>query len=52
MTGVWCMIVNPLNAKTIYICSRVPVSQREDHIYMSRVERLLITHVRRDQGSP
>ena len=29
-------MVNPLNAKTIYICSRVPVSQREDHIYMSR----------------
>ena len=28
--------INPLNAKTIYICSRVPVSQREDHIYMSR----------------
>ena len=24
----------PLNAKTIYICSRVPVSQREDHIYI------------------
>ena len=25
---------NPLNAKTIYICSRVPASQREDHNYM------------------
>ena len=30
------LVVNPLNAKTIYICSCVPVSQREDHIYMSR----------------
>ena len=44
--------LNPLNAKTIYICSRVPVSQREDHIYMSRVERLLTMHVRRDRGRP
>ena len=33
--------VNPLNADCIYICTRVPVSQRGLHIYMQRVECLL-----------
>ena len=36
----YMVVINPLNAKTIYIynvyivCSRVPVSQREDHIHV------------------